>query len=568
MSLLSNLSAPAPHAMRRPNPAALDCETAAALFVLGIALVVGLMTAGDYGMTIDEFNTDDYGPRALAWYTSGFTDRAVFETPEEFLWYYGPWFQMLVAAVQALKLADPLTVRHALTFTVGLAGLAALLPAGHLSFGRWTGFVALTLCLLTGNLYGSLFFGSIDTPFLAAMCWSTLAIMAMARKTVPAWPATVGAGVATGLAIAIRTGGVIVHAYLVGAMVLCAIEAAVNGAAPVKHVLWRIALRTTVVIVLAWVIVFALWPWLQIGNPFTQLEIAHDYFQHLDTDFTFTHWGHTVSSVALPVTYIPAQWLVRLPLGFLALIAGAVLMGVVAAVHWLRLGWAELHAHGVAGLREPLLLLARSRNVLLVWVAAAAPPALLVVRHGALYDGVRHTLFVIPMLGLLGGWAAVRSWQWLGRSRMVAAALAVAYTVVLVVNLVALHPLEYIAMNAVPGGVAGAYDRFDLDYWAVAVTEATRRLERRLRSRGIVSQSLPSILLCIPWREERVGPILRGKWRIELDPDKADFVIASERSRCADGHDQLVLIDEVTRDQRAFAWTYGNRRSPLFEAAQ
>src|SRR6187399_2589662 len=72
----------------------------AGIAVIAIALVVGMTTAGDYGMTIDEFNTEDYGRKALAWYTSGFRDRASFEAVETPLWYYGPWFQMLVAWVQ------------------------------------------------------------------------------------------------------------------------------------------------------------------------------------------------------------------------------------------------------------------------------------------------------------------------------------------------------------------------------------------------------------------------------------------------------------------------------------
>jgi len=75
-------------------------ESAAVAVLLIAALIVGLTTAGDYGATIDEFNTNDYGPKALAWYTSGFTDRSQFETVEFSLWYYGPWFQIVTAAVR------------------------------------------------------------------------------------------------------------------------------------------------------------------------------------------------------------------------------------------------------------------------------------------------------------------------------------------------------------------------------------------------------------------------------------------------------------------------------------
>ena len=127
---------------------------------------------------------------------------------------------MLTAAVQSLDLVNPLTIRHALTFAIGLAGVATLYPIARLSFGRWVGPAAVAICLATGYLYGNLFFAPIDAPFLAAMAWATLAIMVMARTTVPTWPATICAGIATGLAIATRTGGIITHAYLIGAMAL------------------------------------------------------------------------------------------------------------------------------------------------------------------------------------------------------------------------------------------------------------------------------------------------------------------------------------------------------------
>src|SRR5213075_825159 len=167
---------------RWTNPApgfAIDAEIVAAAALLSAALVIGLATAADYGLTVDEFNTDDYGPKALAWYTSGFKDRSHLESVEFSLWYYGPWLHMLTAYVQSFDFADRITVRHAMTFLVGLAGVAALLPLGRLAAGRWAGLVAIALCLMTGYFYGSLFFTPIDVPFAAVMTWATLAIVVM-----------------------------------------------------------------------------------------------------------------------------------------------------------------------------------------------------------------------------------------------------------------------------------------------------------------------------------------------------------------------------------------------------
>src|SRR5262249_13880858 len=177
-----------------------------------------------YGLTIDEFNTDDYGPKALAWYTSLGSDQSQFETVERYLWYYGPWHQILTAIVQSVAPADPITVRHAMTFLAGVIGLAALIPIARLSVGSWAGPAAIPLCLMTRYLYGWLFLTPIDVPFLAAMSWATFAILMMARGDYPTGRATVAAGLLTGLAMATRTGGIITHAYLVAAMGLTALE--------------------------------------------------------------------------------------------------------------------------------------------------------------------------------------------------------------------------------------------------------------------------------------------------------------------------------------------------------
>jgi hypothetical protein len=261
-----------PRAMKRAPGFSIDAEVLIGIALLSAVLVLGLSTAADYGLTVDEFNTDDYGPKALAWYTSGFKDRSHFETVEFSLWYYGPWFHMLTAYLQSFDFADRITVRHAATFVAGLAGMAALLPIGRIAIGRWAGLTAIVLCLMTGYFYGSLFFTPIDVPFLAAMTWATLAIVVMTRGSLPSWPATAAVGLLTGLAIATRTGGIITHAYLFGAMVLCVAELWARHGRLTQRYLCQIAVRYAAVVTIAWAVTIALWPWLQIGNPWAQFK--------------------------------------------------------------------------------------------------------------------------------------------------------------------------------------------------------------------------------------------------------------------------------------------------------
>lgn len=539
--------------------AARHAETLLVLLVLCVALVIGLATAADYGVSTDEFNTEEYGPKALAWYASGFADRSQFETVEEYLWMYGPWFQILVAAVQSLGLANPLTVRHATTFLFGLAGIAAVVPLARLTVGRWAGLTALTLCLLTGYLYGNLFFAPIDVPFLFAMSWSTLSIVLMVRKEVPSWGLTLATGLATGLAIATRTGGVITHAYLVGGMSLCALETLLRHGRAGYSQLRRIALHTLLVILIAWLTAIALWPWLQIGNPLTQFLEAYRHFETLDTSFDFQNWGRRTFTDNVPAWYIPGQLLARLPEGFLVLLLLGMAVWISAAASWIRAALGALHRSGIAGLRPVAAELAVSRAVLVVGVAAFGPIAVLILKGSTLYDGIRHVLFVIPMLAIVAARGLTSLLPFLRRLPIVSVALGGAYTAAIGATLVILHPLEYIAMNSLAGGVAGAYGRFDLDYWSMAVPEALRRLEHRIDAEGRFAGNPPRVLVCLAWREQLAGVMVPRNWIAEKHLDKADYLIATERWPCADGT-SAVLVDEVTRFGRPFARIYANRR--------
>jgi hypothetical protein len=256
--------------------------------------------------------------------------------------------------------------------------------------------------------------------------------------------------------------------------------------------------------------------------------------------------------------------LARLPEAFLALIGIAVFFAVAKTLWFGRIAVVRFGYFGRKGLYRPLLL-ARGRQILLVWVAVVAPVSFLIMRHATLYDGVRHTLFVIPMLAVLASWALLRLAPYLRRVVVPAMVLSAIYVIAVMANLVILHPLEYIATNAIAGGTPGSYDRFELDYWSVAGTEALRRLERQLDEAGAFGPYPPTVLVCIPYHEQLTQQLLHKKWRIELDVKKADFVIETQRGRCAEGVEELALRDEVKRYDRAFAWIYVNKTSRFID---
>jgi hypothetical protein len=530
----------------------IDSELAATSALLAAVLTIGLVTVGDYGITSDEFLFDAYGPKSLAWYLSGFTDRTWFDYLDERP--YGPWFQMLVTAVQSLGLGERFTVRHAVTFVFGIGGLAALLPLARLTVGRWAGFAAIVLCLITGNLYGHLFFSPNDVPFMATMTWATLAVVVMARDPVPSWGVVVAVGLLTGLAIATRPGGVLVQIYLLAAMGLSALDDSLSRRDRV--VLRRTGVRTAVAMLIAWPVAIALWPFLQVQNPVTGFAVAFAHFANIGLDFPIWHWGRRLSTAALPWTYVPGELLARLPTAFIGLLAVAVVCGAASGFRFVTAAAKEHHGQMVAALSA----LARNRAMLVLAMATLAPLAFVMVTRPIIFDGIRHLLFTIPLLALFAAWGLLRLLPLVRRVPYVAVMVAGAYVAAAIATLAILHPLEYAATNVLAGGVARSVGRFDLDYWLAAATEALRRLEQRLAydAPERFRSSTPSIHICIPWREQWVAPMFRLPWKLELDPQKADYVIETERSRCAP-RSQRVLIDEVRRFDRAFAWTFENR---------
>jgi hypothetical protein len=531
-----------------------DREMVAVGALLALVALVALWTVGDYAITVDEFNADDYGQKSLAWYSSFFTNRSNFDSVEDTLWFYGPWFHILTALAQSLDLAEHWTTRHLLTFLLGLAALAALLPMGRLAGRPWAGLIAIGLCLTTGYLYGSMFFTPIDVPFMFAMTWATLAIMLMAVPTVPLWSATLITGLLTGLAIATRSSGLITHVYLMGAMILCALEALVRGGRSAGPDLMRIGVRTLSAIVIAWLTAIALWPWLQVGNPITQFGEAFLYFANHPASWEFRHWGNLVHTTALPWSYVPAQLLVRLPEGFLLLLGVAALAGMASVLALLRLGLAPSPQPRLLRLKGAALVMAQARQPLIVWVAATIPIATIILQHSTLYDGIRHVLFIIPMLAMVASFGFVRLAPHLRRFPMTTAAVAGAYVGHAVLAFALLHPLQYANFNVFAGGVIGAYDRFEQDYWSLAVLPALRRLEARIdrEDPGRFASDPPSIKLCIGFHEQLIAPMFRRPWKLELDPAKADFIIESERWRCGK-HLPVILVDELKRVGLPFA---------------
>ena len=238
---------------RKPTPRfSIDPEVIAAIALLSAALVVGLSTVADYGLTVDEFNTDDYGPKALAWYTSGFKDRSHFETVEVSCGSTGHGFTCsrpspVVRACRsdyhpscrdvrrrACRAGRAPANRTTCDRPLGWSCHPRIVPADGV-FVRQLVFHAYRRSVSVRDELVDVHHRGDGTPGRAVMAGDS-------RGRSHDW-----------LAIATRTGGIITHAYLFGAMILC-VERILGPARPgdARYICCS-PMRCAPVVVIAWV---------------------------------------------------------------------------------------------------------------------------------------------------------------------------------------------------------------------------------------------------------------------------------------------------------------------------
>ena len=146
-----------------------------------------------------------------------------------------------------------------------------------------------------------------------------------------------------------------------------------------------------------------------------------------------------------------------------------------------------------------------------LWVVALLPVALVMVTRSPLYDGIRHLLFVYPVLVVLSasGWVAWLSQRrpWLRRSAVV---LLISGLIQMLVFVFRFHPNETIYFNELVGGPRGAFARYDMDYWgnclheAVAWSAEAARLSHMPIAIGASQEPKPSLR----WEPERFTGVL------------------------------------------------------------
>jgi hypothetical protein len=513
----------------------------AAIAVLCVVGVVALLTFRDYGLSWDDYAHSEYGALLLEFYASGLNDQRALSWVN--LYYYGGGFDLLAALAGKVLPFTLFETRRLMGAAVGILGLFVTWRIGRRIRGPRAGLIALILLAVCPLYYGHMFMNPKDSPFAVAMAIFLLGLV-RAFETYPrvSIAATALTGTGFGLSFGSRIMGAFgVVAALAALALIVAVEARAQGIRSAAARLGRFVLALVPAMVLGYVVMALVWPWSVVDplNPWRAVEFFSRFFEK---PWEELFAGRLILVPDMPRSYVPTLFALKLPAILSVLGFGGAIGAVVAA-------------------SRPSVAVDRRAVFLLVALAALLPLAVTIALRPAMYNGIRHFVFVLPPLAVLGGLAAVYLIDIASRTfrfAPIAAGLVLAVGAgIPVVEMVRLHPYEYTHFNRLSGGVAHARERYMLDYWGLSLKQASQALLATLAERR---ESKPEdrrwkIAVCGPHRSPQVelGPDFETTW----DPKGADFAMMLGEFYCAKL--DAPLLAEVARDGAVYARVYDIR---------
>jgi hypothetical protein len=519
---------------------ALGVPDAIAVAALALLALCAVATFRDYGLGWDDYTHSQMGELLLALIGSGYRDTRALSFVN--LYYYGGGFDMAAALAAKISPFDLFETRRLVGAAVGLLGLAATWRTARHLAGPLAGLVALLLLATCPPFYGHMFINAKDAPFAVAMAILLLGLVRAFLEHPQPHLATVALfGVGLGLSIGTRVlGGLSVLYALGGVALLCGAEARALGARAAARRFGGFVLRMTPGLAIGYLVMGLVWPW-GVMSPLNPIR-ALEYFSHFfEKPWREVFAGALIIVVDMPRSYLPTLLALKLPEIF-SLLALAGLAGVAV----------------VSARRD--VPAQRRAALAVVALAAALPIAIVIVERPAMYNGIRHFMFVLPPLAILGGVAAA----WLvaqaaryGRPAAVAAAALFAVGIALpVVEIVRMHPYEYTYFNNIIGGVKGADGRFMIDYWGLSFKQAGQALRALLDARRETPpRGTWKIAVCGPHPPARVA--LGPQFAPTSDPKDADFAMTLGVYYCVKP-DAPVLV-EIAREGVVYARVYDIR---------
>jgi hypothetical protein len=203
---------------------------------------------------------------------------------------------------------------------------------------------------------------------------------------------------------------------------------------------------------------FATWPFLW-ENPIPNFLGVLSFMSDNPTNLAVLFGGEVYRAGELPRRYLPFMLATTLtePVWFLFA------LGVIVGYRKLFKG----------GMQKDLV----SLTLILLWFLLLM--AYVLLRKPAVYDGLRHFLFILPPVFIFAGFAFEFI---IGKAASIWLRAGIILILLLpgIISLLRLHPYEYTYYNSFIGGTSRAFRQYETDYWLTCYKQAVEDLNQTL----------------------------------------------------------------------------------------
>jgi len=515
------------------------------LAVLATVAVLAVLTFRDFGLGWDDYTHSQYGDLLLKLYGSGFADQRALSFVN--LYMYGGGFDMAAALAAKVLPFGLFETRRLIGALVGLIGLFATWRLGRKLGGPKAGLCALLLLATCPLYYGHMFINAKDSPFATAMIVLLLgAVHALEKYPEASRRSMVLVGAALGAAFGSRILAVLAApCFAAGLLLIVAEETRTLGPRAAATRLGRFLWLMLPALLIAYLIMGLLWPY-SIVAPLNPLRAAEYFDKFFEKPWKEMYEGVLISVTEMPASYLPHLFFLKLP----EVLLGFGIAGAIGAV--------------VATARRDVALPKRA-SLLIILLAVFFPIALALVTRPALYNGLRHFVFVTPPFAVLGGlaagWAIEQARAYHRYAFRAVTALLIVGLAFPVIGMKRLHPYEYTYFNVSAGGVRGAQDDYMLDYWGLAFKQTAAELRARLAHAKVQPPRGRRWVVAICGPQSAAEVALGPEFETTYDQKKADFAMALGTFYCR--HLQAPILGDVERDGVIYGRVYDMRGRPV-----
>ncbi len=418
--------------------------------LLSFIFLVMLIITPDYGISGDDVTQWRYGTSVWNYIKTFGEDKTAVTGKylENTQTLYGGIVDGVAAMfIDIFKPKNEFIIRHYWIMMFGFAGIVYTgLLSRKLTNSWFAGIIAVLFIVFTPRYFGEAFNNPKDIPFAATYVMAIYYIISWLENIqAPKWKYTILLGIAIMLCLGIRIGGLLLIAYLFMAFAVRLWQTKGFSDGTIK----KNFVHVVVLLLIGYFGACIWWPYAwedPISHPYEAFKVMSDYPLTIKMLFE----GQETTSSDLPAYYAPKFIAITLPLFALIGIAGGLVMMT----------------------RKELRN--RYNYLWLVMFTWAFPVFYIYYKHAVVYDGMRHTLFILPSVAITASVFFYYLLEKFKEKKTIRMAVAGAMIVLLALPArfsLANHPNQYVYFNELTGGVKGAAGIYETDYYMNSIKQ-------------------------------------------------------------------------------------------------